>query len=131
MAHFLEPLCDGHDVAKGTRFKGDGGSSDMLKHRVFGNLLFVKMINLLYRAQYTDVAYGYNALRRDCLAKINLSSDGFEIETEMAIKFKKAGLRIIEVPSYEDARLNGTGKLQSVRDGRRILMLILKEFFHG
>ena len=33
MPRFLAPLCDGYDFAKGSRFKGDGGSLDMNKHR--------------------------------------------------------------------------------------------------
>jgi glycosyltransferase involved in cell wall biosynthesis len=128
---FLAPLCNGHDVAKGTRFKGDGGSSDMEGLRVFGNWVLANFTNILHGAHYTDVTYGYNAFRKQCLLKVNLCSEGFTIETEMAIKFKKAGFRITEIPSYEDARLNGRAKLHSLRDGWQIFTLIMKEFVNG
>lgn len=131
MARFLEPLSDGYEVAKGTRFKGDGGSSDMQTLRVLGNWVFVKLVNLLYGARYTDLAYGYNAFKKQCLTKVKLNALGFEIETEMAIKFKKAGLRITEIPSYEDVRLHGTSNLHTFRDGWRIFRLIIKEFLNG
>ncbi|MDO8715191.1 MAG: sugar phosphate nucleotidyltransferase, partial [Dehalococcoidales bacterium] len=131
MSRFLEPLCDGHDVAKGTRFKGGGGSSDLERHRVFGNWALARLTNLLHGTSYSDVTYGYNAFRRPCLDKVELNGPGFTIETEMAIKLKKAGLRIIEVPSYEDSRISGTGKLRSVQDGWLIFKIIVSEFFRG
>lgn len=127
MLRFLEALANGYDFAKGTRFKGDGGSSDMEGHRVFGNRVFAMLTNLLYRSRYTDVTYGYNAFWKRCLDRVELRSAGFDIETETAIRFKKAKLKIIEIPSYEDARLNGKANLHSFRDGWHILKEILKE----
>lgn len=127
--YFIEPLFKGYDFVKGTRFKEGGGTLDMQKHRIFANRFFAKLSNLLHRTNYTDVTYGYNAFRKQCLEKIKLRGNGFEIETEMAIKAKKAGLKIIEVSSYEDLRLDGEAKLRSLRDGWRILRTILKECF--
>ena len=131
MPRFLEPLRDGYDVAKGTRFKGDGGSSDLERHRVFGNWVLARITNLLHGTHYTDVTYGYNAFRRSSLEKVELSGPGFTVETEMAIKLKKSGARIIEVPSYEDSRISGSGKLRSFQDGWLIFNIIMKEFFDG
>lgn len=128
---FLAPLCDGYDSAKGTRFRGEGGSADLQRHRVFGNRVLAGITNLLHGTRYTDVTYGYNAFRRPFLVKLNLNGPGFTIETEMAIKFKKAGARIIEIPSFEDARVNGCGKLHSIRDGWRIFKIIVKEYLVG
>ncbi|MDO8577908.1 MAG: glycosyltransferase family 2 protein [Dehalococcoidales bacterium] len=131
MPLFLAPLCDGYDSAKGTRFRGSGGSSDLQRHRVFGNRALACVTNLLHRTCYTDVTYGYNAFRKPFLEKLNLCGPGFTIETEMAIKMKKAGARIIEIPSFEDARVHGVGKLNSFPDGWRILKIIVKEFIDG
>ncbi len=125
--HFLEALANGYDFAKGTRFKGNAGSSDMEGHRVFGNRMLAKITNLLHGTKYTDVTYGYNAFWKRCLGKVELRSNGFDIETETAIRFKKAKLKIIEIPSYEDARINGKANLHSLRDGWYILKAILKE----
>jgi glycosyltransferase involved in cell wall biosynthesis len=124
---FVEALGGGFDVARGSRFKDGGGTSDMQNHRKYGNWCFIKLTNVLYGARYTDLAYGYNAFWRHCLTEVELQSDGFAIETEMAIKFKKAGLAITELPSYEDARISGKTNLHSFQDGWRILKTILKE----
>ena len=127
LPRFLAPLCDGFDFVKGTRFKGDGGSSDMGKTRMFGNLFFVATVNFLHGTNYSDMAYGYAAFRKRCIDSIKLESDGFAIETEINIKLKKSGARIIEIPSFEDARKHGTSNLHSLSDGFRILFTIFKE----
>ncbi len=122
---FVEPLLEGYDFVKGSRFISGGGTSDMEWHRSLGNRMFVNMVNMLYRGTYTDLCYGYNAFWRHAIEDIDLTADGFEIETEMNLKVLKAGLRVAEVPSYEDARLNGGSNLSALRDGWRILKTIL------
>ncbi|MDL5502837.1 MAG: hypothetical protein QSU88_06435, partial [Candidatus Methanoperedens sp.] len=45
-----------------------------------------------------------------------------------SILMKKAGLKIKEVPSFEAKRKNGDSNLNSIRDGFKILNVILKEY---
>ena len=127
ITRFIEPLMNGYDFVKGSRFIGGRNTTDMPRHRVLGNRIFVMITNILFGTRYTDLAYGYNALSKRRVEKLKLSSTGFEIETEMNIKAKKAGLRICEVASFESTRLNGKGKLRSFSDGWRILKTILGE----
>lgn len=126
---FLGKIYSGADMVKGSRFLGKGGSEDITMLRRFGNTVFVFLINLLYRTSYTDICYGYIALTREAARKLApvLCSNGFNIETEMVIKAKKLGLRTVEVPSLELKRLFGRSKLNTVRDGAKILFTILKE----
>jgi hypothetical protein len=49
----------------------------------------------------------------------------------MNIRAAKAGLKIHEVPSFERCRLFGASNLRAVRDGWRILKVILQERFSG
>jgi hypothetical protein len=60
---------------------------------------------------------------------MNLTCDGFEVETLINVRIAKAGLRVAEVPSYEAARLHGRSNLRIVRDGRRVLATIVRERF--
>jgi len=56
--------------------------------------------------------------------KMDIKSNGFEVETEINVKaLKKSGLKIIEVPSFEKKRIYGVGKLRSFPDGWRISRL--------
>ena len=43
------------------------GSSDISRLRQAGNYWLNKIVNVLYGTRYTDLCYGYNAFRRDCL----------------------------------------------------------------
>jgi hypothetical protein len=69
------------------------------------------------------------AFRRDTLKRISphLTSEDFEIETEICIKAKELGIKVEEVPSFEHARWYGQSNLSTFRDGFRILRLIVRE----
>ncbi len=116
----------GYDVCMGSRFIIGGGSADMPFFRVFGNKVFVTLVNIIFGSNYTDMCYGYRSFRKGVAQKLRLREAGFGIETEINIKAKKAGLRIIEVPSYEKKRVSGEGKLRSFNDGLAILRTIFK-----
>ncbi len=119
----------GHDVCLGSRFIAGGGSSDMPIFRVFGNKVFVTLVNLIYGSRYSDMCYGYRSFRKEVLKKLDLREEGFGIETEINIKAQKAHLNTIEVPSFEKKRLHGEAKLHSFRDGYIILRTIAKNLF--
>jgi glycosyltransferase involved in cell wall biosynthesis len=127
---FAEVTSEGYDIVKGSRYLFGGGSADLSAKRSFGNRMFVTLVNLLFSAKYTDLCYGYMAFRKDALDQLNdaLKSDGFQIETEICIKAKKLGLKVSEVPSFEGKRAYGSSRLRLVRDGFRILSIILTEF---
>jgi glycosyltransferase involved in cell wall biosynthesis len=122
----IEPLLHGYDVVKGSRFLPGGGTTDMEAHRKFGNKVFLTLVNLLFKGKYSDLCYGYIAFKKDALQQLSIESNGFEIETELNVKFLKAGLKVTEVPSFEKKRLNGTGSLRCWQDGKRIIGTIFK-----
>jgi glycosyltransferase involved in cell wall biosynthesis len=124
---FVAALLDRADFAKGTRFSAGGGSSDITLVRSAGNLILNGLVNLLFRTRYTDLCYGFNAFWRHCLDHIVVDCDGFEVETLMNIRVARAGLRVAEVPSFENNRIHGSSNLRTFRDGGRVLQTILRE----
>jgi glycosyltransferase involved in cell wall biosynthesis len=126
---FLEALAAGADFAKGSRFLGDGGSADITRIRSFGNKLLSGLVNLLFGTSYTDLCYGYNAFWTDCVPDLAIDAEGFEVETQLNIRACKAGLLVVEVPSFEERRIHGVSNLHAVRDGVRVLRTILRERF--
>jgi len=125
----IEALDSGADLAKGSRFLPYGYSEDMNFIREIGNRFFLFLVNLFWSADYTDLCYGFGAFRKDAIDKLapHLKSKNFEIETEVFIKAKKLGLKVIEVPSVEFRRRHGKSNLSIFRDGFRILRTILRE----
>jgi glycosyltransferase involved in cell wall biosynthesis len=126
---FVAALTSGADFVKGSRFLKGGGTADMPIHRKMGNWGFVTLVRLLFGGRYTDLCYGYNAFWADALPCLQLDGDGFEIETIMNIRALRAGLRVVEVPSFEHRRVVGVGRLRTIPDGWRVLKAIFRERF--
>jgi glycosyltransferase involved in cell wall biosynthesis len=123
---FLEMLDEGYDLVKGSRFMEGGGTDDMEAVRRWGNGVLRGLVNVLYGTRFTDLCYGYSAFRRDALERMALQADGFEIETEIVVRAIKSGLRIGEVASFEAPRAHGESKLNTWRDGQRVLRTLLR-----
>jgi len=124
---YVSALVSGADFAKGSRFANGGGTDDMTPIRKLGNWALCSAVNAKFGARYTDLCYGYNAFWRHCLEDIDLDCTGFEVETLMNIRVVKAGLKVQEIPSHEYLRIHGASNLRAVRDGLRVLKVIMKE----
>lgn len=137
---FVAALLDGADFAKGTRFQPGGGSADITQLRAYGNRVLTTFFNRCYHRKYTDLCYGYNVFWRRHLPVLGLDAasplneagsplwgDGFEIETLIHVRVARAGLRVVEVPSFEYKRIHGVSNLNAIRDGRRVVRTIFAE----
>jgi glycosyltransferase involved in cell wall biosynthesis len=125
---FVSALLAGADFAKGSRFAQGGGTADMPWYRRWGNWGFVMLVRALFGGSYSDLCYGYNAFWADVLPALSLDADGFEIETTMNVRALRAGLKVVEVPSFEDKRIYGEGRLKTIPDGWRVLKTIFREW---
>jgi glycosyltransferase involved in cell wall biosynthesis len=117
----------GYDIAMGSRFMQGGGTADMEWYRMAGNRAFVWLTNALYGSRYSDLCYGYRAIRKSSVRKMRLTTNGFGIEAEISAEAVKRGLRTVEVPSFEKKRNSGAGKLKTFRDGVDILKIIVRK----
>ena len=126
---FINPLLNGYDFAKGSRFLNSHPT--MPTHRRFGNWVLVTTANLFHGTKYTDICSGYNAFWKEAINKINLSSNGFEMEQEMLVKVKKTGLKVIEVPCQDKGRVGGDSKVSDLKQGLTNLKIIIVERFRG
>lgn len=138
---FVEALLAGADFAKGTRYALGGGSSDLTRLRSMGNRVLSWFVNACYGTRYTDLCYGFNVFWRQHVRVLGLDAtspppvsgdgrlwgDGFEVETVIHVRVAKADLAVVEVPSFEHARIHGVSNLSAVRDGLRVLGTILSE----
>jgi glycosyltransferase involved in cell wall biosynthesis len=128
---FLSLICRGFDFVKGSRYACGGGSDDLTGLRSVGNKLLTRLANLLYRTKWSDLCYGYVAMRRSMVHRLQLESTGFEIETEMCVNAVRAGLRMAEVASHESDRRFGVSNLNTFRDGWRVLKTMIRLRFRG
>ena len=150
-------LVAGADVAKGSRYVVGGGSDDLTKLRGLGNRLLTYFGRLLYRQRWSELCYGFAAFWSDVIPRLELEAiaggptreltpeeelaeliapptkaplgygHGFEIEAILFTRSARAGLRVTEVASWEYERQYGASKLNTFRDGWRVLHALIKE----
>jgi len=120
IGRFVEAIENGADLAKGSRRIAGGGSADLTLFRALGNRGLLRAANLMFRTSFSELCYGYMAVRRSRVAELGLLSHGFEIETEIVTRAVRCGLKVVEVPSFEAPRRAGASNLSAVRDGLRI-----------
>ena len=124
---FVGPLLAGADFVKGSRFLQGGGTADMGFLRRAGNWFFTKIVQWVHGGRYSDLCYGYNAFWARVLPQLKLDGDGFEIETVMNVRALRAGLKVVEVTSFEQLRIHGESHLRTFPDGWRVLKAIGRE----
>ena len=124
---FVAALLTGADFAKGTRFVTGGGSADITLMRRLGNRILAELVNRIWKVDYSDLCYGYNAFWARCLPGMSVDCAGFEVETLINIRAARSKLRVVEVPSFEATREHGVSNLNVRRDGMRVLRTIIAE----
>jgi glycosyltransferase involved in cell wall biosynthesis len=126
IVRYVAKIEEGYELVKGSRFMPGGGTTDISRLRSLGNLVLLALANRLYRSSFTELCYGFMAFRRSAMERLSLTAEGFEIETQIVVDALRAGLRVVEVPSFEAERRSGTSNLRTVRDGTRVLRELLR-----
>ena len=76
----------------------------------FAQVVFAKTYDLLYQQRVTDVNTMFKVFRTECLDGLNLESDGFALDIELACKLARNGNSPMEVPVNYVARGFDEGK---------------------
>lgn len=121
----LEPIFTGADIVSGSRFLNNQGYVTTNLHRM-GNRFFNITIMSLTGKWITDSQTGFRAMRRDVLDKLNLESNGYEIETEIAVKSLRNDFVFEEKPVSIIKRQYSMSKIRLLSDGAKILRTIIK-----
>jgi glycosyltransferase involved in cell wall biosynthesis len=117
------------DFVVGSRFaNSENNKTKVPKINRIGNRLFNSLTRYLTGVNISDSQSGFRAIRSSLIKKMNLSSHGYEIESEMLVKALRLGARVAETPISFDQRTVGTSKLDPLRDGLRILYAIIASY---
>jgi dolichol-phosphate mannosyltransferase len=74
----------------------------------------------------SDSQTGFRAMKKDVFEKLNLQSDGFDIEAEITIKSLLNGFTFKEIPITIEKRRYNLSKIKVFSDGRKILTTIIR-----
>lgn len=116
----LGPLIAGHaDVVYGSRFLPDRPRPVVRYWHSLGNGAITFLSNACSNLRFTDVATCYKTFTRDAAARIlpQLTSERFNIETEITALVAKERLRAYEVGIAYVGRTHAEGKKIRLRDG--------------
>jgi glycosyltransferase involved in cell wall biosynthesis len=115
---------NGLDMVVGTRIDV-GGSAYRPAHK-FGNWLLTSLVRAMFGGKFSDMLSGYRVFSRRFVKSFPLMSQGFEIETELAVHALQLEMPVIEVPTRFTDRVEGSeSKLRTFSDGHRILWTII------
>jgi glycosyltransferase involved in cell wall biosynthesis len=114
------------DMVVGSRFRGEFGSGSITPLNHAGNRFLTFVLNALFATHMTDTLAGFKALRVSRLRGLRFEARRYDIEVELLVRLLGAGGRVIEIPVRRAARVHGKSRLDSFRDGTRVLRRILK-----
>ena len=123
----MAKLLERFDMVVASRTKG---RENIPRFNRIGNFIFSHLIRYLYGSKVKDPLSGLYGLKKAHFERMQFNSKGFSIETEIAIKAAKMKLRVAESDIEYKPRL-GKQKLAGIKDGWKILQVILKEKFRG
>lgn len=93
-------------------------------HR-FGNRMLTGLVQVIFGNQFDDMLSGYRVFSRRFVKSFPATSSGFEIETELTVHALELRMKTAEVPTrYKDRPEGSASKLNTIRDGLRILRMI-------
>lgn len=122
----IDRLLDDHlDMVVGLRVD-QVQAAYRLGHRT-GNRMLTGFLSSTFGHAFKDILSGYRVFSRRFVKSFPVLSDGFEIETELAVYALELSLPVAEIETPYYARPEGSfSKLNTWRDGFRILGTMLK-----
>jgi glycosyltransferase involved in cell wall biosynthesis len=118
---------EGYDLVVGSRYIDGAKSYDDTAVTRFGNWCFTKIVNILFRASFTDAMMGFRAYRIAAFKTMEVDEDGLTFPTQGSIQFTKYGYKVAEVGANEPKRIGGVRKAHNIYTGLALLRMIAKE----
>jgi glycosyltransferase involved in cell wall biosynthesis len=95
-----------------TRFPPLGWSEEHTFSHYFGNRLAVISVNLLFRANVTDITNGFYLMSRQVWNCLHPESNHWSFDAQIICRALKRNVDIIEIPYYEPKRQGGRAGLK-------------------
>ncbi|MFC0400932.1 glycosyltransferase [Paraburkholderia rhizosphaerae] len=97
-------------------------------HR-FGNVMLTQFASRIFGNSFSDMLSGYRIFSQRFVKSFPAHSSGFEIETELTVHALELRMPVAEIGTNYRSRPEGSAsKLNTYRDGLRILLTILRLF---
>ena len=125
----IEKMKEGYDMVVASRYYGGAKSEDDDPVTAFGNWLFTTMIKIVFGSKTTDSLVIFRAWRKEIFSLCTVDAKAAGMDVQMTIVAAKYKLRVADIPGDEPKRIGGVRKMDPLKNGFGILVLIVKEFF--
>lgn len=116
------------DMVVGTRF-GEFEAEAFRRGHQFGNWMLTRFVGAIFGRTFSDMLSGYRVFSRRFVKSFPALAHGFETETELTVHALELRMPIAEeVTPYKSRPEGSVSKLNTYRDGARIMRMILKLF---
>ncbi|MCL2197331.1 MAG: glycosyltransferase [Defluviitaleaceae bacterium] len=117
----------GCDMVVGDRLSTTYFTQNKRPFHSFGNKLVRRLINVMFRSEVKDIMSGYRAFSRLFVKSYPITSEGFEIETDMTVFALDKNLLIESLPiDYQDRPEGSVSKLNTFSDGAKVIRTIFR-----
>jgi glycosyltransferase involved in cell wall biosynthesis len=107
----LAPIAAGsQDFVIGSRIRGRAEPGSLTPQQRLAGWLAGHLCRMVYGVRYTDMS-PFRAIRRGCLARLEIREETYGWNLEMQMQAARAGLRILEIPVDHQRRLGGVSKV--------------------
>lgn len=117
------------DCVLASRYKNGLRSDDDTLIRFIGNMIFTKMLRLLFRINITDFLFHYMLCDLKKYKNLNLKYNSFSLCFEVPIRMKNKSYKFLEIKSKERKRTSGVSKVNAFIDGLIMLKDVILLFY--
>lgn len=119
----IEKINDGHDMVFGSRYMTGGSRGNLEPLKAFLSSWGTILARLLFGIKVHDITNAFRAFKKEVFDTVPLTSDGFSISPEFAIRAHLAGFTLGEVPTTYTNRKEGVSSFKLLRMTRSYLQL--------
>ncbi len=123
----IAKMREGHDIVSVSRYLDWARSDDDDMVTKFGNWLFTRLFNVMFRRSVTDLLVIYRAFRTSLVMELDVTHQAIAWQTQLITRAAKGGKSLAEIPGNEPPRIGGARKMNPIRNGLAELYMLVRE----
>ena len=123
----IAKMKEGYETVCCSRYLDGAKSEDDHAVSAFGNWMFTKLLNVLFRTNFTDVLGGYRIFRRSLIEELDIE---FSLAFPLPLNTRctRKNIKITEISGDEPERIGGQSSRSILFNGLACLHRILSDF---
>jgi glycosyltransferase involved in cell wall biosynthesis len=124
----IKKLEQGYELVFGSRYMPGGSRGNLDPLKAFLSSWGTVLSRLLFGVKVHDITNAFRGFKKKIFVKVSLSSSGFSISPEFAIKAHLAGFKLGEVPTVYTNRVEGLSNFKIFKMTKNYISTFAKLF---